>query len=51
MPCPLLLKGASENSPASRFSIQARELAMRVLEYGRCGWKEPDDRGVPLWLC
>lgn len=26
----------------------ARELAMRVLEYGRCDWKEPDDRGVPL---
>ena len=27
----------------------ARELAMRVLEYGRCDWNEPDDRGVPLY--
>ena len=22
---------------------------MRVLEYGRCDWNEPDDRGVPLY--
>ena len=26
----------------------ARELAMRLLEYGRCDWKDPDDSGVPL---
>lgn len=26
----------------------ARELAMRLLEYGRCDWKDPDDSEVPL---
>lgn len=26
----------------------ARELAMRLLEYGRCDWKDPDDSEVPI---
>ena len=63
MPCPLLLKVHQKTprppvfpfpSPENPLVVPlqtrpARELAMRVLEYGRCDWNEPDDRGVPLY--